>query len=173
MAIELIQGLYNTTPSEEQVNILFDTRYNAFLQIVELPNNVLPLLNSLSEYYRLALVSNYPCGKCIRDTLNKIGLTDKFETIVISGEVGYVKPHPIPFETMLKSLNLKAKQCIYVGDTWLDDIQGAKRIGMQAIQTTQYVPYKTFPPSDGDYQPDAIISHLNESKHLLIQTNLS
>jgi len=170
IAVELIRELYNITPSEEQINIMFDVRYNTFLQVVKLPDNVLPLLNDLSGYYRLALVSNYPCGKCIRDALNKIGLADKFETIVVSGEVGYVKPHPLPFETMLKRLNLTAKQCIYVGDTWLDDIQGAKRIGMQAIHTTQYVPYKTLPPSEEDRQPDAVISHIEELRRLLIQT---
>ncbi|MBI5777938.1 MAG: HAD family hydrolase [Planctomycetes bacterium] len=168
IAIELIRELYNTTASEEQITTLTDARYNTFLQVVELPGNVRPLLDDLFQYYRLGLVSNYPCGRCIRDSLTKIGLTDRFETIVVSGEVGYVKPHPLPFATMLKRLNLAAKQCIYVGDTWLDDIQGAKRIGMQAIQTRQYEPYRIVPPSEGDYQPDAVIGHIDELRRLLI-----
>ncbi|MEW6026331.1 MAG: HAD family hydrolase [Planctomycetota bacterium] len=168
ITIELIRNLYDIQPSEEQVDTLLTVRYNTFLEVVELPNNVLPLLNDLSKCYRLALVSNYPCGKSIRDALGKIGLEGRFETIVVSGEVGYVKPHPLPFETMLKRLDLAPKQCIYVGDTWLDDIQGAKRIGMQAIHTTQYVPYKTFPPSEGDRQPGAVIGHIEDLRRLLL-----
>ncbi|MFH1231295.1 MAG: HAD family hydrolase [Planctomycetota bacterium] len=169
ISIELVQGLYNITPSEEQINILLNARYNTFLDVVELPDNILTLLKNLSQHYRIALISNYPCGKSIRDALGKIGLLDKFEAIVVSGEVGYVKPHPYPFEAMLNLLKLNARQCIYVGDNWLADIQGAKRIEMQAIYTTQYAPYGKITPSDGDYQPDARISHIEELKRLLMR----
>jgi putative hydrolase of the HAD superfamily len=167
LSIEMVRKLYNITPSEEQINILLDARNKAFLDEVELTDNILPLLKNLVQYYRIALISNYPRGKSIRDALAKIGLLDKFEAIVISGEVGYVKPHPHPFEVMLDRLKLSAPQCIYVGDNWLADIQGAKRIGMQAIYTTQYEPYEKFTPSDGDYQPDTRISHIDELNLLL------
>ncbi len=165
---ELVQKLYNITPSEEQINILLDARNKAFLDEVELPDNILTLLKNLSQYYRIALISNYPRGKSIRDALAKIGLLDKFEAIVVSGEVGYVKPHPYPFEAMLNLLKLNAPQCVYIGDNWLADIQGAKRIGMQAIYTTQYEPYGKITLSDGDYQPEARISHIDELRRLLV-----
>ena len=168
LAIEMVQKLYNITPSEEQINILLDARNKAFIDEVELPDNVLPLLKNLSKHYRIALISNYPRGKSIRGALSKIGLLDKFEAIIVSGEVGYVKPHPYPFEAMLNLLKLNAPQCIYVGDNWLADIQGAKRIGMQAIYTTQYEPYEKITPSDGDYQPDARISRIEELNQLLM-----
>ena len=169
LVIEKVRKLYNIAPSEEQINTLLDARHKAFVDVVELPDNVLPLLGKLSRYYRIALISNYPCGRAIRDGLAKVGLLDKFEAIVVSGEVGYVKPHPYPFETMLKLLKLNAAQCIYVGDNWLADIQGAKRIGMQAIYTTQYEPYMKIMPADGDYQPDARISHIDDLKDLLMR----
>ena len=168
LAVEKVRKLYSVTPSEEQINILLEARHKAFVDVVELPDNVLPLLDHLAQYYRIALISNYPCGRCIRDALVKIGLTDKFEAIVVSGEVGYVKPHPYPFEVMLKLLKLNARQCIYVGDNWLADVQGAKRIGMQAVYTSQYEPYVKITPLNDDYQPDARISHINELPQLLI-----
>ena len=168
VSIELVRELYHISPSEEQIKALLDTRYNAFLDVIKLPDGVLPLVQDISRRYRIALISNYPCGRSLRDALGKIGLLDKFEDVVVSGEVGYVKPHPLPFETTLRHLKLKAQDCVYVGDNWLADIQGAKRIGMQAVYITQYVPYEKIVPSDNDFQPDARINHIEELRKIFL-----
>ena len=91
-----------------------------------------------------------------------------FDVIVVSGEVGFVKPHARPYELMLGELGLEAGECVYVGDNWLADIQGAKGVGMQAILTTEHVPYENFERRDGDHEPDARIAHLGELKGLLL-----
>ena len=166
---ELIRKIYDLAPSREQVDELMQVRYDSFLHAIELPNGVLPLLEKLRRRYRLALLSNYPSRQFLIDSLAKIGLSDTFETAVISGDVGYVKPHPKPFQTLLKRLDLPPAQCVYVGDNWLADVQGSKRIGMPAILTTQYEPYERFTPADGDHQPDARIKHLNELEELLLR----
>ena len=165
---ELIQELYRFVPTEEHVDALVKARYASFLHVVELPDGVVPVLRTLGQRYRLALISNYPNSASILDSLAKIGLTEMFEAIVISGTVGYVKPHPRPFEVTLEQLRLAPGDCVYVGDNWLADVQGAKRIGMQAIHTSQYAPYERFDPADGDYEPDARITHLSELIPLLL-----
>ena len=165
---ELIRGIYETVPEQHQVDRLIQTRYESFVRAVELPDGVMALLNKLRRRYRLGLLSNYPCSRSIRDSLAKIGLSDMFEVMVISGDVGYVKPHAKPFESMLSQLNLSPSECIYIGDNWLADVQGAKRMGMCSILTAQYVPYESFEPSEKDYPPDARINHLNELEELLL-----
>ena len=78
-----------------------------------------------------------------------------------------MKPHRRPFELLLEGLSLEASECIYVGDNWLADIQGAKGIGMGAILTTEHRPYWKIEPSEGDHPPDARITHLTQVEEVL------
>lgn len=165
---ELIRGIYDIVPEQRQVDRLIRTRYESFIRVVELPDGVMALLNKLRRRYRLGLLSNYPCSQSVRDSLAKIRLSEMFEVVVISGDIGYVKPHAKPFESMLSQLDLSPSECVYIGDNWLADVQGAKRMGMYSILTTQYVPYESFEPSEKDHSPDARIDHLNELEKLLL-----
>lgn len=159
---ELIREIYEVEPEDHHVEEMTEARYRAFMEGMEVADEVLALLRKLQGRYRLALLSNYPCGRSIRDGLTKLGLVEFFEAIVISGEVGFVKPHPRPYELLLEGLELEAGQCVYIGDNWLADVQGAKGIGMRAILTTQHVPYEKFERREGDHEPDARIGHLGE-----------
>jgi putative hydrolase of the HAD superfamily len=96
-----------------------------------------------------------------------MGLSDLFEVIVVSGDVGYVKPHALPFETLLAGLDEKPENCVYIGDNWLADVQGAKRIGMSSIYISQHKSYEKFEPGPGDYEPDIRICHFSELAELL------
>jgi putative hydrolase of the HAD superfamily len=165
---ELIEEMYRVVPDDAQIGALVETRYKTFVSSIEVSSDVPPLLVRLSNQYRLGLVSNYPCCRSIEDSLKKTGLRDFLEAIVVSGDVGYAKPHPKPFETMLDHLKLRPEECLFVGDNWLADVQGAKRMGMSAVLISQYTPYEEFKPSDGDHQPDSSIRHLNELDSLLL-----
>ncbi|MCK4948308.1 MAG: HAD family hydrolase [Candidatus Aureabacteria bacterium] len=165
---ELIHEIYGVTPEKSHVDTLVQTRYESFVNVVKLPDGVLSLLNKLSGRYCFGFLSNYPCGRSIRDSLKKIGLLNVFKTIVVSGDVGYVKPHARPFETMLSQLDFSPSECVYIGDNWVADVQGSKKMGMNSIFTTQYVPYEIFKPAKGDFSPDARINHLDELERLML-----
>jgi putative hydrolase of the HAD superfamily len=165
---ELIRGIYQLDPSEDHIETLIRIHYDSFIHSVELPNGVLSLLNKLGRKYRLGLISNYPCARSITDSLANIGILSIFETVVISANVGYVKPHVKPFKIIVSEMDLKPSECVYIGDNWLADIQGSKRIGMYAIHTNQYAPYKIFKPTAGDHESDARITHINELEDLLL-----
>jgi len=165
---ELIEGIYPLVATEEQVKELAEERYQSFLDIIELADGILPLLCDLSSRYRLALLSNFPCGRSIRDGIGKLGMTEHFDSIVISGEVGWVKPDPRPYEAMLSQLREDPAACVYVGDNWLADVQGSKGMGMKSILTTEHLPYERFEPKAGDHQPDARIAHIDELQGVLL-----
>jgi HAD superfamily hydrolase (TIGR01549 family) len=165
---ELIEEMYQIVPEDAQIEALIETRYKAFVHAIEVSSDVPSLLTKLRDQYRLGLVSNYPCSRSIEGSLKRTGLRDLFEAVVVSGDLGYAKPHAKPFETMLGRLKLLPEECLFVGDNWLADVQGAKRMGMPAILISQYTPYEEFKPSDGDHQPDAIVSHLSELDALLL-----
>lgn len=165
---EVIEGIYPVTATDRQVQELAEERYRIFVDIIELADTILPLLGALSERYRLALLSNFPCGRSIREGVEKLGMTEHFEAIVVSGEVGWVKPDPRPYQVLLAQLQSDPAECLYVGDNWLADIQGSKNIGMKSILTTEHAPYERFEPKRGDHEPDQRIAHISELRGLLL-----
>jgi len=167
LCAELVVEMYGTEPEEHLVRRLVETRYTSFLESITLPDGVMETLAGLREHFRLGFLSNYPCGRSILDSLDRIGLAPMFETALVSGDIGYAKPHPRPFQAVLEKMDLPAEECVYVGDNWLADIQGAKGVGMKAVLTTQYEAYADIAPQPGDHQPDASIDHLNELESVL------
>lgn len=165
---ELIREVYGEDPEDGQVQVVTEARHRAFVEVVEVDGEVLSLLEKLGARYRLGLLSNYPCGRSVRDGLERLGLAEVFETVVVSGDVGFVKPHAKPYELLLEGMAVEGQAGAYVGDNWLADVQGAKGIGMQAIYLTQHLPYETFAPQEGDAEPDARIAHFGELEGLLL-----
>ena len=55
-----------------------------------------------------------------------------FKVLVMSCKVGVCKPDPQIYKITLKKLNLSAEECVFVDDI-LDNIKGAKKLGMQGI----------------------------------------
>jgi 2-haloacid dehalogenase len=51
--------------------------------------------------------------------------------VVISETVRAYKPHPRMFETALEQLNLAPHEVLHVGDSQVDDLQGAKGAGLR------------------------------------------
>jgi FMN phosphatase YigB (HAD superfamily) len=122
----------------------------------------------LQTRFRLGLLSNYPDGPAIRSSLQRIGIESFFSSIVVSGEIGYVKPHRRPFEEILRQMGATPGESIFVGDNWLGDIQGAKRLGLRAIHTRQFVPYEIFDRQAGDHDADGVVEHLLDLEKLLV-----
>lgn len=165
---DLIHELYGIIPDDSQVKMMMNSKQETFVDAVTCPEFLKPVFDNLKSEYRLAFISNYPCTESITGSLKKLGLYDYFESVVISGSIGVVKPHPDIFRKSLTEIGLQPKDCVYVGDNWLADIQGAKRIGMQTIHTTQYVSYESFEPFEGDFPPDCVISHFKELSNILL-----
>ncbi|HET6614824.1 MAG TPA: HAD family hydrolase [Dehalococcoidia bacterium] len=107
----------------------------------------------------------------IRAMLRDDGFEELMTSVVVSADEGWRKPHPSLFEKALRETGVAPDDAVFVGDSPLHDIGGAKAVGMHAVLTQQYVarPYEGFDP-----QPDAIISHLRELhdviNHLQLKT---
>jgi putative hydrolase of the HAD superfamily len=80
---------------------------------------------------KLAIISNW--DQRLPLLLERLELADLFDSFAISAIVGVEKPHPRIFETALASLGVGAAQALHVGDSRLDDIEGAQAVGMQAL----------------------------------------
>jgi putative hydrolase of the HAD superfamily len=94
------------------------------------------LLEALRERgLKLALVSNTASPRWLLEPiLERQGLIDRLDTIVLSSEVGKRKPHPAIFERALGELAVEPGEALFVGDRLGADVLGASRIGMSTVQ---------------------------------------
>jgi putative hydrolase of the HAD superfamily len=95
----------------------------------------------------------------IRAMLRDDGFEELMTSVVVSADEGWRKPHASLFQKALRETGVAAHEAVFVGDSPLHDIGGAKAAGMRAVLTQQYVtrPYDGFDPP-----PDAIIGHVRE-----------
>ncbi len=156
----LVQRLFDQSPTDEEMERLLEVRFEVMTSCVRVQDEVRELLRRLREHYRIGLISNYPCGRAIRHSLQEQALEELFEVVVVSGDIGRVKPHPSVFQSALDQMQLDPEAVLFVGDNWLGDIQGARRLGMRAVWTQQFVPYEKFDREPGHHEPDAVIDHI-------------
>jgi putative hydrolase of the HAD superfamily len=167
LCAELLRDVAGVDPTPAQTSALVRLRCESFHACVKVDPSVPALLERLRRRYRLAMVSNYPCGQCVRDSLDKLDMGRLFDVVVVSGDLGLCKPHPKPFETALQALDVEPHRALYVGDNWLCDVQGSKRLGMHSVLISQFVPYQQIEADPNDHQPDARVAHLDELEVLL------
>lgn len=85
---------------------------------------------------RIALVSNLDFPPAAAWILDGAGLSGRFDAIVLSGEVGFKKPHGRIFQIALERLGLDASQVVHVGDHAVDDVEGGARAGLATVWVT-------------------------------------
>ena len=123
--------------------------------------DALPLLGDLARTFRLGLVTNGPCDlQC--DKVEQAGLKDCFAAVVISREVGVMKPEPRIFTIALARLGAAASDSVFVGDTPKTDIVGAHAAGMKVVWLN-----RDNCPQESGIVPDAEIRELPELRPAL------
>lgn len=132
--------------------------------ILTLPKDVLPTLSVLRKTFKIGLISNFTCSNYIHKTLKTLGLSDSFDCVIVSEDVGWRKPHPKIFKRFLEALNVKAEETLFVGDELESDMLGAKEIGMK---TAQIVDDDYQEPLGNVVKPDFIIHSLSDLKTIL------
>jgi putative hydrolase of the HAD superfamily len=122
--------------------------FSAFLDLCHLIPGTREMLENLGERYRLGLLSNFTHGPAARSIMELLGLTACFEVLLISGEVGYRKPHPLVFNRLAQELGARPGETLYVGDDPLADIDGAGKAGLRPVWMT-YVRDRNLPLAPG------------------------
>lgn len=149
----------------DQEAIEFQKAYENEQKKITLFPEIKRLFELLSEKGKqLALLTNGPYQHQLMK-INQLGLTSWVpkEHIFISGAIGSAKPSPEAFLFVEKMLRLKKDQTVYIGDSFENDIIGAKRAGWNAIWMNHRK--KELPPSE--IQPDKIITSPSELLELI------
>jgi putative hydrolase of the HAD superfamily len=124
---------YAVTADDQRVKTAVNAFFENYLGALKLRVNAKKTLQRLSQEYQLGLISNYTYAPLIYAGLRKLRINGFFNVVVVSEETGWRKPSPTIFQEALRRLRLKADQVLYVGDTPLEDIEGAKKVGMKTV----------------------------------------
>jgi HAD superfamily hydrolase (TIGR01549 family) len=81
--------------------------------------------------YRQGVVSDW--GPDLVPILQALGLTAWFDFVVASAVTGYAKPSPEIFAHAVARADARPDQCLYVGDTYMQDVIGARTAGLLAV----------------------------------------
>jgi putative hydrolase of the HAD superfamily len=109
----------------EQFGVERRTRHEVFADAVE-------ALDQLRLSHSLALVTNG--AACLqREKLAASGLSDSFEAVVVSADLGVAKPDASVFKHALRKLGAKGDHAVMVGDSISKDIDGALAAGLGAV----------------------------------------
>jgi FMN phosphatase YigB (HAD superfamily) len=86
-------------------------------------DDTLPVLRELkSRGVKIVVLSNI--GMDIRGCLDRAGVSDLLDGVVLSYEVGLVKPDPAIYAYALELLDVPGSQTLMVGDSPTDDVGG-------------------------------------------------
>jgi putative hydrolase of the HAD superfamily len=94
--------------------------------------DVLPLLDNLSERTRLAVITN-GASDTQREKLGAVGLLDRIDLVVASADIGFVKPEAAIFDHALAQLSLNCSGVWHVGDRLEIDVLGAHNAGLTSV----------------------------------------
>lgn len=103
--------------------------------------HIVPSLELLrSKGFALGVVTN---GRSPfqENKLEALGITELFDTVVVSEAAGVRKPDPAIFHLASANLNVSADECVFVGDNPEADIAGANAVGMFSV----FVPTRRYP----------------------------
>lgn len=124
-------------------------------------DDTMPTLERLKERgYKVGVVSN---GLAIKqwEKLTRLGLSNAFDKVVVSEEVGIWKPEAGVFLKACEGLSVEPEECVYVGDRLDTDILGANRAGMTSVRLLRGK-WKEDKPEGLQDRPDFEIRGLDE-----------
>jgi len=122
----LADGLEDAPPLPELTQLLVESlRFEAY-------PDVLPLLRELrARGVRVAVVSDWDCT--LAEHLDRLGLGEWLDDVVVSAVVGVTKPDPRIFAAALARLGVGRTGAVVCGDDPARDLAGAEAAGIRGV----------------------------------------
>jgi len=90
------------------------------------------LIELIKMGLKLAVVSDAPSKEAYL-RLSYLNFLHLFDVVITFDDTYERKPSPLPFNLALTRLNLKAEECLMIGDWAERDVVGAKAVGMKTV----------------------------------------
>jgi REG-2-like HAD superfamily hydrolase len=112
---------------ETFMDLLFGPEQTEFALFAD----AIPVLQRLRQLgLRIAILSNWDYS--LHRIAKNLGLSTLVDAVFASLEFGPEKPDPALFKMVLQHMGVPAERTLHVGDDPLDDLQGARSVGMMA-----------------------------------------
>lgn len=152
---------YETSREDPRIKAALNIFFQDYVDSLELRPYAKSLIRKTKENCKLGLISNFTYAPVIYASLRKLGINQFFNAVVVSEDTGWRKPHKRIFQDALRKLQVTAEETVYIGDSPLEDIEGAKAVGMKTV----FVPSQFYSLQDLreiHQQPDIITEDLRE-----------
>jgi HAD superfamily hydrolase (TIGR01549 family) len=123
-------------PGDPRIAAAVDAYFSAFLDFSQALPGTKEMLTNLKRHYPLGLLSNFTHAPAAWKLIETTGLASFFDTVLISGDLGYRKPHPVAFNRLVEALGVEKHRILFVGDDPDSDIEGAGTAGLQPVWHT-------------------------------------
>lgn len=138
-ALEMSGVITQNKFSLKTIACIFLAHYRDKVKSEVFPNKeISQLLEELKRLgIKLGVVSNGLLQDQI-DVLERLKITDFFNSILISEELNIEKPEPKIFLISAEQLGLDKKSILYIGDNWETDVYGPLNAGLQVSLCVQF-----------------------------------
>jgi FMN phosphatase YigB (HAD superfamily) len=162
-------------PSDEITDDVIETITRAHMaqlsKSFEIRSETMEVLRWAKPRYRIAMISNFGYAPALYDILNQFGVRSVFETIAVSVEVGWCKPHRMIFDRTFERMGVRPSEALFVGDQIYLDVYGALSCGMDVawIETPRQDSLAWLPAGIAEHmcQPTYTIRSIGELVPLL------
>jgi HAD superfamily hydrolase (TIGR01549 family) len=150
---------FEVAEDDARMKAALNVFFQAFIDTLTLRVGAKKLLTQTATQCKVGLISNFTHAPVIHKSLRKLNINQYFNAITISEENGWRKPSIKIFEDTLNRLGVAASEAVFVGDSPVEDILGAKEAGLKTV----FVPSQFNKIGDlqqSPRQPDQIAKNL-------------
>jgi len=152
---------FNVDVEEARVKAALNVFFQDYINSLYLREGAEKLIQKALRHGWVGLISNFTRAPVIYSSMSQLGISGFFDAIVVSEEIGWRKPSAHIFNEALSKLKIKASEAVFIGDSPLEDIKGAKDAGL----TTVFVPSQFNSLADlleNNIKPDFTVGSLEE-----------
>jgi putative hydrolase of the HAD superfamily len=124
---------FQVTPDDFRVKAALNVFFKDFIDTLELRGGAKKLLKLSKQLCKVGLISNFTHAPVIYSSLRKLRICAAFNAVVVSHENGWRKPSSHIFKDALSRLQVNANEAVYIGDSPVEDVKGAKEAGLKTV----------------------------------------
>jgi len=137
-------GVVRRPEEADEFQDLYDKTMGHTLRAYE---GTYPMLQQLGASHRIGIITNgSPDHMWHRMKIAKLDEFFSEQDVIVAQTIGPAKPHPAVYAAAVETYGATASECLMIGDNHPNDVEGARRAGLDAIW---YVPDVTLFDSKG------------------------